>query len=69
MDTRHIYLQVIYAIHIIFAAVMLYIGIEYFRDPKKVQPVAYSLLLLMGFGALGYHGFWLIHSLFNRHSD
>lgn len=69
MTTRHTYLQVIYFIHIIFATILLYVGVEYFRNPKGVQPVAYSLLLLMGFGALGYHGYWLINSLFRIHSD
>ena len=65
---RHTYLQTIYIIHLIFGAVMLYVGIEYFRK-RAVEPVAYTLLLLLGFGAIGYHGYWLIDSLYSIHSD
>lgn len=65
---RHTYLQTIYFIHLIFGAIMLYVGIQYFRG-RTVEPVAYSLLLLMGFGAVGYHGYWLLNSLYTMHSD
>ena len=65
---RHTYLQVIYLIHLLFGAILLYVGIQYFRK-KEVEPVAYSLLMLMGFGAIGYHAYWLFDSTVNKHSD
>ena len=65
---RHTYLQIIYVIHLLFGAVLLYAGLQYFKK-KEVEPVVYTLLLLMGFAAIGYHGYWLIDSLHNVHSD
>ncbi len=63
---RHTYLQFVYTIHILFSAVFLYIGIQYFRG-TKINPFWYSVLLLFGFGALGYHVYWLINSLYTSH--
>lgn len=36
---------------------------------KEINKVWYSILLLMGFGAFGYHGYWLIDTCFHKHSD
>lgn len=65
---RHRYLQVVYFIHLIFGAVLLYAGLQYYKK-KELQPIVYSLLLLMGFGAIGYHMYWLLDSFNNHHSD
>ena len=65
---RHFYLQIIYIIHILFASVLLYVGISGLYD-RKINKVWYSILSLLGFAALGYHGYWLIDSLLRIHKD
>lgn len=65
---RHQYLQYIYILHVIFALIMIYIGIQYFRG-KSINSFWYSALLLMGFAALGYHLYWYLNSLQTKHGD
>ena len=65
---RHEYLQTIYFIHLIFGIILIYTGITYYNG-EFLNPVVYSLLLLMGFGAIGYHGYWLINSMYYKHAD
>ena len=66
--SRHLYLQVIYFIHLIFGSILIYIGIKYYRK-QFIEPIVYSLLMLMGFAAIGYHGYWLYNSLSRQHGD
>jgi len=54
------YLQGVYVLHLVIAAILIYVSLQYFRG--TVGSIWYSVLMLLGFGALGYHGYWLLDS-------
>ena len=55
------YSQYVNVFHFAVAAILLYVGIQYTRG-KKINGFWYTLILVLAFGALGYHGYRFIRS-------